>query len=116
MKSTFTRREIFAELDALDEDEARSRIALGLYGAHGTKRRAIADEWTKAQERKRKYASNSEMAAIASRAAMAAERAAEAAEAQASAAKQALITAIVAAIISAAALAEATFRALSRWF
>ncbi|MFO1242739.1 MAG: hypothetical protein U1E36_06010 [Rickettsiales bacterium] len=63
-KSTYTKEEFWAELEALGEEEVRVRIVTKKYGDVGDKL-ALAKEWLESQERRRSDASHAEQIHIA---------------------------------------------------
>lgn len=95
---------LFAELDAMSLEDARTKVRLPLYSG---KNLVYAQEWLLQKEDGLKDAAQAEQAKLASRAALAAERAATAAEEAATAALDANTHASTANRIATAALAAA---------
>jgi hypothetical protein len=87
-RTTWTKEELWAELDAMGEPRVRELVLMDHFGSAGMvgSKRPLAEEWIQAQDRARQEASEARQASAAERAAAAAERAAAAAERASSAA------------------------------
>lgn len=86
-QTTWTKKDFWAELEALGEEQVRERLATKRYGNVGD-RKALAEEWLRVQEESRKDASQSAQIEIARSAKDAAWSAAEAASEAASEARE----------------------------
>jgi hypothetical protein len=111
----WTKETLWAELEALGEDEVRVRLATKFY-TDVNERGGLAREWLQrrelaraAESERRKDAFQAEQAATASRALEAASRAADAADRQARTAEKAARTAIAALVVAIIAIIVSLF-------